>query len=65
MNRSPYRADPVADSVIEGLQATAKGLGFSLAVLTDRAGIDRMASVAGRASAMKLTHGPTRPSCTR
>ena len=59
MNRSPYRPDPVPDSVIDGLQATAKRLGFTLAVLTDRAGIDRMASVAGRAGVMKLMHGPT------
>ena len=59
MNRSPYRTDPVPGSVIDGLQATAKRLGFTLSVLTDRAGIDRMAAVAGRAGAMKLTHEPT------
>jgi tRNA threonylcarbamoyladenosine dehydratase len=59
MNRSPYRPDPVADSVIEGLQATASRDGFTLSVLTDRGGIDRMAAVAGRAGAMKLMHGPT------
>lgn len=59
MNRSPYRPDPVSDTVVDGLQATAKQLGFTLAVLTDRAGIDRMAAVAGRAGVMKLTHAPT------
>ena len=59
MNRSPYRPDPVPAAVIDGLQATAKRLGFTLSVLTDRAGIDRMAAVAGRAGVMKLTHAPT------
>ena len=59
MNRSRYRPDPVPGAVIEGLQATAKRLGFSLSVLTDRAGIDRMAALAGQAWAMKLIHGPT------
>ena len=59
MNRSRYRADPVPGSVIEGLQATAGRLGFSLSVLTDRAEIDRVAAIAARASAMKLMHGPT------
>jgi ThiF family protein len=59
MNRSPYRPDPVPGTVIDGLQATAKQLGFTLAVLTDRAGIDRMAALAGRAGVMKLTHAPT------
>ncbi len=59
MNRSPYRPDPVSHTVIDGLQATAKRLGFTLSVLTDRAGIDRMAAVAGRAGVMKLTHAPT------
>ena len=59
MNRSPYRPDPVPGAVIDGLQATAKRLGFTLSVLTDRAGIDRMAAVAGRAGVMKLTHAPT------
>ena len=50
---------PVPGSVIDGLQATAKRLGFTLSVLTDRAGIDRMAAIAGRAGVMKLTHAPT------
>jgi ThiF family len=59
MNRSLYRPDPVPGAVIDGLQATAKLLGFSLSVLTDRAGIDRMAAVAGQAGVMKLTHAPT------
>jgi hypothetical protein len=59
MNRSPYRPDPVSGSVIDGLQATAKRLGFTLSVLTDRAGIDRMAAIAARAGVMKLMHGPT------
>jgi hypothetical protein len=59
MNRSAYRSDPVPGSVVDGLQATAKQLGFTLAVLTDRAGIDRMAAVAGRAGVMKLMHEPT------
>jgi tRNA threonylcarbamoyladenosine dehydratase len=59
MNRSPYRPDPLPGSVVEGLQATAKRLGFTLAVLTEPTGIDRMASVAGRAGVMKLMHGPT------
>jgi hypothetical protein len=59
MNRSPYRPDPVPGSVIEGLQATAKRLGFTLSVLTDRAAIDRMAAIAARAGVMKLMHGPT------
>jgi len=59
MNRSPYRPDPVPGAVIGGLQATAQRLGFTLSVLTDRAGIDRMAAVAGRAGVMKLTHAPT------
>src|SRR5580704_8182587 len=59
MNRSLYRPEPVPGAVIDGLQATAKRLGFTLAVLTDRAGIDRMAALAGRAGVMKLTHAPT------
>jgi tRNA threonylcarbamoyladenosine dehydratase len=59
MNRSPYRSDPVPGPVIDGLQATAKRSGFTLGVLTDRAGIDRMAATAGRAGVMKLMHGPT------
>jgi tRNA threonylcarbamoyladenosine dehydratase len=59
VNRSPYRPDPVPGSVIEGLQATAKGSGFTLSVLTDRSGIDAMATIAARAGVMKLTHGPT------
>jgi tRNA threonylcarbamoyladenosine dehydratase len=59
MNRSPYRSDPVAGSVIDGLQATARRLGFSLSVLTDRNEIDRVAAIAARAGAMKLMHGPT------
>ncbi len=59
MNRSPYRPDPVPGSVVDGLQATAKRLGFTLAVLTDRAGIDRMAALASQAGVMKLTHAPT------
>ncbi len=58
-NRSRYRADPVPGSVIDGLQATAQRLGFTLAVLTDRAGIDRTATVAARAEAMLLRHAPT------
>jgi hypothetical protein len=59
VNRSPYRADPVARSVIDGLQATAKRLGFTLSVITDRAGIEQMAATAARAGAMKLMHEPT------
>jgi hypothetical protein len=59
VNRSPYRPDPVPGPVVDGLQATAKGLGFTLSVLTDRAGIARMAAVAARAGVMKLTHAPT------
>ncbi|MGH3257092.1 MAG: hypothetical protein ACRDOU_17140 [Streptosporangiaceae bacterium] len=59
MNRSLYRSDPVPGSVVEGLQATANRLGFTLAMLIDRSGIDRMASVAARAGVMKLMHGPT------
>ena len=59
MNRSPYRADAVPGAVVEGLQATAKRLGFTLGVLTDRAGIDRMAALAARAGVMKMMHEPT------
>jgi hypothetical protein len=59
MNRSPYRADAVAGSVIEGLQATARRFEFTLSVLTGRAEIDRLAAIAARAAAMKLMHGPT------
>jgi tRNA threonylcarbamoyladenosine dehydratase len=59
MNRSPYRPDPVPRSVIDGLRATAGQHGFTLAVLTDRAGIGRMAATAARAGVMKLTHAPT------
>jgi tRNA threonylcarbamoyladenosine dehydratase len=59
MNRSPYRPDPVPRAVADGLQATAKRAGFTLSVLTDRAGIGRMAGIAGRAGVMKLMHGPT------
>ena len=59
MNRSLYRPDPVPGTVIDGLQATAKRLGFTLSVLTGPAGIDRMAALAGRAGVMKLTHAPT------
>jgi tRNA threonylcarbamoyladenosine dehydratase len=59
MNRSPYRPDPVPGPVIDGLQATAKRLGFTLGVLTGLAGIDRVAAIAARAGAMKLMHEPT------
>ncbi|MGH3287423.1 MAG: ThiF family adenylyltransferase [Streptosporangiaceae bacterium] len=59
MNRSRYRPDPVSGSVIDGLQATAKRLGFTLSVFTDRAGIERVAAIAARAGVMKLMHGPT------
>jgi tRNA threonylcarbamoyladenosine dehydratase len=59
MNRSPYRADPVSGAVIDGLQTAARRLGFSLSVLTDRAGIDRMAALAARAGTMKLMHQAT------
>jgi hypothetical protein len=59
MNRSPYRPDPVPQAVADGLRARAKRAGFTLSVLTDRARIDRMAGIAGRAGVMKLMHGPT------
>ena len=59
MNRSPYRPDPVPRSVIDVLRATAGQHGFTLSVLTDRAGIGRMAATAARAGVMKLTHAPT------
>jgi tRNA threonylcarbamoyladenosine dehydratase len=59
MNRSRYRADPVPGSVLEGLQATARRLGFTLSVLTDRAGIDKVAALAVRARAMEQAHEPT------
>ncbi len=59
MNRSPYRADAVPGAVVEGLQATAKRLGFTLGVLTDRAGIERVAALAARAGVMKMMHEPT------
>jgi hypothetical protein len=59
VNRSAYRPDPVASSVIEGLQATASRLGFTLSVLTDRDVIGRVAGIAGRAGTMKLMHAPT------
>ena len=59
MNRSPYRADAVPGAVVEGLQATAKRLGFTLGVLTDRAGIEQVAGMAARAGVMKMMHEPT------
>jgi len=59
VNRSPYRPDPVPGAVIDGLQATAKRLGFTLSVLTDRAGIDRMAATGARAAVLELMHEPT------
>jgi len=59
MNRSPYRPDPVPRPVIDVLQATARQRGFTLSVLTDRAGIGAMAATAARAGVMKLTHAPT------
>ena len=59
MNRSRYRADPVPDHVVEGLQATAGRLGFTLSVLTDRAGIEKVTALTARAAAMKLMHEPT------
>src|SRR5580692_505215 len=59
MNRSPYRAEPVPGPVIEGLQATAAGLGFTLSVLTDRADIEQVATMAARAGVMKMMHEPT------
>ena len=59
MNRSPYRADAVPAAVVEGLQATANRLGFALGVLTDRAGIERVAALAARAGVMKMMHEPT------
>ncbi len=58
-NRSRYRPDPVPGSVTDDLAATARRLGFTLAVLTDRAGIDRVAAMAARAEAMILMHAPT------
>ena len=59
MNRSPYRPDPVPRPVLDVLQATARQRGFTLSVLTDRAGIGAMAATAARAGVMKLTHAPT------
>jgi len=59
VNRSPYRPEPVPGAVVDALAAAAKRLGFTLAVTTDRAGIDRMAGVAGRAGVMKLMHAAT------
>jgi tRNA threonylcarbamoyladenosine dehydratase len=59
MNRSPYRADAVPGAVVEGLQATAKRLGFTLGVLTDRADIEQVAGMAARAGVMKMMHEPT------
>jgi hypothetical protein len=59
MNRSPYRPDPVPDSVRAGLRATAEKLGFTLSALTGADAVGRMATLAGRAAIMKLTHGPT------
>jgi tRNA threonylcarbamoyladenosine dehydratase len=59
MNRSVYKPDPVPGAVIEGLQATASRLGFTLSVLTDPAAIGRVAALARRARAMELMHGPT------
>src|ERR1700683_5556813 len=59
MTRSPYRADAVPGAVVEGLQATAKRLGFTLGVLTDRAGIEQVATMAARAGVMKMMHEPT------
>jgi hypothetical protein len=59
MNRSAYRADPVPGPVIDGLQATAKRLGFTLGALTGRAGIGQVAAIAARAAALKLMHEPT------
>jgi len=59
MNRSTYRPEPVPGPVIDRLQATAERLGFRLSVLTEQEAIDRMATLAARASVMKLTHEPT------
>jgi hypothetical protein len=59
MNRSSYRPDPVPEFVADALQGAAKRLGFSLAVLTDRSGIDAMAASAARAGVMKMIHGPS------
>jgi tRNA threonylcarbamoyladenosine dehydratase len=59
MNRAPYRSESVPVVVLDGLEATAKGLGFTLAVLTDRVRIDKMAALGARAAEMKLMHGPT------
>lgn len=59
MNRSPYRPDPIPGSVADDLRATATSRGFTLAVLTDRAAIDRVAALVGRAGALKLQHAPT------
>jgi hypothetical protein len=59
MNRSPYRPDPVPGTVVDDLRATAKRLGFTLGVLTDRAGIDQVAAMTARAAALKLMHEPT------
>jgi len=59
MNRSPYRPDPVPELLADALQGTAKRLGFSLTVLTDRSGIDAMAASAARAGVMKMIHGPS------
>ena len=59
MNRSPYRPDPVAAPVVDGLQATAEHHGFVLSIITDRAAIGRVAALGARAGAMKLMHGPS------
>jgi hypothetical protein len=59
MNRSPYRPDPVAGPVVDGLRAIAERHGFILSVITDRAAVGRVAALGARAGAMKLMHGPS------
>jgi tRNA threonylcarbamoyladenosine dehydratase len=59
MNRSPYKPGAVPGSVIDGLQAEAERLGFTLSIITQRSTINSVAAVAARAGVMKLMHAPT------
>jgi hypothetical protein len=59
VNRSQYLDDRVPQSLLDGITARAARLGFTLAVLTDRAAIRRVASVVAAAGTMKLAHRPT------
>jgi hypothetical protein len=59
VNRSPYEPYSIPIAVLGEIEAIAREAGFTLSVLTARAGIAEVAALAGRAGRLKLAHGAT------